>query len=116
VSPSDPLAAARLATALREMLDAGIPAIAADVRARADDVMTLADRYDIPVVTPRDAHAGIVALAPQDPPALAAALANHGVTVTARGTTIRVSAHVGTGADSCASSATRSPTPRRRAV
>jgi hypothetical protein len=30
VSP-DPLAAARLATALREMLDAGIPAIAADV-------------------------------------------------------------------------------------
>lgn len=99
VSPSDPLAAARLATALREMLDAGIPAIAADVHARADDVMTLADRYDIPVVTPRDAHAGIIALAPQDPPALAAALANHGLTVTARGTTIRVSAHVGTGAD-----------------
>ena len=34
-----------------------------------------------------------------EPPALAAALANHGLTVTARGTTIRVSAHVGTGAD-----------------
>ena len=99
VAPSDPLAAARLATSLREMLDAGVPAIAAEVRGRAADVMALADRYDIPVVTPREAHAGIVALAPPDPPTLAAALANHGVTVTARGATIRVSAHVGTGAD-----------------
>ncbi|MBN9175925.1 MAG: aminotransferase class V-fold PLP-dependent enzyme [Microbacterium sp.] len=99
VAPSDPLAAARLATSLREMLDAGVPAVAAEVHARAADVMALADRYEVPVVTPRDAHAGIVALAPQDPPTLAAALANHGVTVTARGATIRVAAHVGTGAD-----------------
>lgn len=99
VAPSDPLAAARLATSVREILDAGVADVAAEVRARAADVIALADRYDIPVITPRDAHAGIIALAPRDPSALAAALANHGVTVTARGTTVRVSAHVGTGAD-----------------
>ena len=53
-------------------------------------------------MTPREAHAGIVTLLPAaaDASALAAALANHGVTVTARGASIRVSAHVGTGADS----------------
>lgn len=102
IAPSDPLAASRLATALHEFDDAGIPAIAAEVRERARSVFDLADRYDVPVLTPRDAHAGIIALepAPHDAPALAAALANHGVTVTARGSGIRVSAHVGTGADS----------------
>ncbi|PZU49694.1 MAG: aminotransferase [Microbacterium sp.] len=102
IAPSDPLAASRLATALHEFDDAGIPAIADAVRERARAVFDLADRYGVPVLTPRDAHAGIVALepAPQDAPAIAAALANHGVTVTARGASIRVSAHVGTGADS----------------
>lgn len=100
VAPSDPLAASRLAASLRELEGAGITAIADSVRARAQDVMALADQYEVPVLTPRDAHAGIVTLVPGDAPALAAALANHGVTVTARGATIRVSAHVGTGADS----------------
>lgn len=102
VAPTDPLAAGRLAAALREMTDAGIPAIAQELRARARDVMDLADRYAVPVLTPRDRHAGIVTLQPaaHDAAALAAALANHGVTVTARGATIRVSPHVGTGADS----------------
>ncbi len=73
----------------------------AELRARAKDVMNLADRYEVPVLTPRDAHAGIVTLlpVPQDAATLAAALANHGVTVTARGATIRVAPHVGTGAD-----------------
>lgn len=100
VAPSDPLAASRLAAALREFEAAGIAAIADEVRARAQDVIALADRYDVPVLTPRDAHAGIVTLAPDDAPALAAALANHGVTVTARGATVRIAPHVGTGADS----------------
>ncbi len=100
VAPSDPLAASRLAAALRELETVGIPAIADEVRARAREVMDLADRYEVPILTPRDAHAGIVTLMPHDAPALAAALANHGVTVTARGATIRVSSHVGTGADS----------------
>lgn len=101
VSPADPLAAARLATALREIQAAGVAAIAAQLRERARDVMTLADRYGVPVLTDRERHAGIVALVPEPAEAghLAAALANHGVTATARGGTIRLSPHIGTGAD-----------------
>jgi hypothetical protein len=55
------------------------------------------------VVTPRDPRhrAGIVTLAPapQDAGALAASLANHGITVTVRSGLVRVAPHVGTGAD-----------------
>ncbi|WP_424435161.1 aminotransferase class V-fold PLP-dependent enzyme [Microbacterium sp.] len=102
ISSGDPLAASRLAAALRELTDAGIPAVAAELRSRAHDVMMLADHHRLPVLTPRGRHAGIVTLLPdpQDAAPLAAALANHGVTVTARGATIRLSVHVGTGADS----------------
>lgn len=101
VAPTDPLAAGRLAVALREMTDAGIPEIAGEVRSRAQAVMDLADRYGVPILTPRDRHAGIVTLqpAPHDAAPLSAALANHGVTITARGATIRIAAHAGTGAD-----------------
>ncbi len=102
LAPIDPLAAGRLAAALREMTDAGIASIAAEVRSRAQDVMDLADRHAVPVLTPRERHAGIVTLLPATPDAapLAAALANSGVTVTARGATIRVAPHAGTAADS----------------
>jgi selenocysteine lyase/cysteine desulfurase len=102
VSGPDALAAARLAAAAREIRDAGVAGIASEVADRARHVMALADRYELPVLTPRDSHAGIVALAPepQDAGPLAAALANHGVTATARGGLVRVSAHAGTGADS----------------
>lgn len=101
VAPADPLASARLATALREIQAAGVAEIAAALRDRARDVMALADRYGVPVLTDRERHAGIVALAPEPAEAghLAAALANHGVTATARGGTIRLSPHIGTGAD-----------------
>lgn len=103
VTEPDPLAAARLATALRGVRDAGVPDIEAEIAARASDIMFFADRYEIPVVTPREPErrAGIVALQPrpQDVGALAASLANHGLTVTARGGMIRVSTHVGTDAD-----------------
>lgn len=101
VSPADPLAAARLATALREIQTAGVAGIAAQLRERARDIMALADRYGVPVLTDRERHAGIVALEPEPAEAghLAAALANHGVTATARGGTIRLSPHIGTGAD-----------------
>lgn len=101
VSPPDPLAAARLATAVREIAGVGVDAIAVELRRRANDVFALADRYGVPVLTPRDRHAGIVTLVPdpQDAAPLGAALANHGVTATARGGTIRISPHAGTGAD-----------------
>lgn len=103
VSGVDSLAAARLATSLVEIRDVGVAAIEAELAQRATDVMYFADRYDVPVITPRDpAHrAGIVALAPapQDAGPLAASLANHGLTVTVRSGLVRVSPHVGTGAD-----------------
>ncbi|MBW9093506.1 aminotransferase class V-fold PLP-dependent enzyme [Microbacterium jejuense] len=103
VAGDDTLAAARLATALREVADVGVPTIEAELAARASDVMFFADRYEIPVVTPREPErrAGIVTLEPaaQDAAPLAASLANHGLTVTTRTGRIRVAPHVGTGAD-----------------
>ncbi|MBW9110832.1 aminotransferase class V-fold PLP-dependent enzyme [Microbacterium trichothecenolyticum] len=103
VSGIDTLAAARLATALREVVDVGVADIESVLSERAADVMFFADRYEVPVVTPRqpERRAGIVTLEPaaQDAAPLAASLANHGLTVTARAGRIRVSPHVGTGAD-----------------
>ncbi len=103
VTEADSLSAARLATALRGVRDAGVPAIAAEVAERAGDIMFFADRYEIPVITPREPEqrAGIVSLQPrpQDVAPLAASLANHGLTVTTRGGMIRVATHVGTDAD-----------------
>jgi selenocysteine lyase/cysteine desulfurase len=103
VAGPDTLAAARLAASLREVAAVGVGSIEAELAARTADVMFFADRYDVPVVTPREParRAGIVTLAPtpQDAAPLAASLANHGLTVTARGGRIRVAPHVGTGAD-----------------
>lgn len=103
VSRADPLASGRLAAALREVRDAGVAAIESEIADRARDIMFFADRYEIPVLTPREPHerAGIVSLLPrpQDAAPLAASLANHGITVTSRGEIVRVGAHVGTGAD-----------------
>ncbi|MDE0545771.1 aminotransferase class V-fold PLP-dependent enzyme [Microbacterium sp. C7(2022)] len=103
VTAPDALAAARLATALAETAAVGVGVIEAEIAQRAADVMFVADRYDVPVVTPRDParRAGIVTLAPapQDAAALAASLANHGLTVTSRSGQVRISAHAGTAAD-----------------
>ena len=75
----------------------GIESIESELVARSGDVMFFADRYDIPVVTPREPErrAGIVALAPAPPDAapLAASLANHGLTVTVRSDLVRVAPH-----------------------
>ena len=94
---------ARLATALRDVRDVGVRSIEDAVSERARDVMFFADRYDVPVLTPREPEqrAGIVTLAPapQDAGPLAASLANHGITVTVRSGLVRVAPHVGTGAD-----------------
>ncbi|MEU1970089.1 aminotransferase class V-fold PLP-dependent enzyme [Microbacterium sp. NPDC019599] len=103
VAGPDHLAFARLATAVRDIVEVGIEAIERELVARSGDVMYFADRYEIPVVTPREPErrAGIVALAPapQDAAPLAASLANHGLTVTVRSDLVRVAPHVGTGAD-----------------
>lgn len=91
----DPLAAARLGVALREVADVGIAALAARIHERAELIMDLAVAHDFPLLTPREAHAGIVTLVPEPAEAapLAAALANFGIVTTARGDTIRLSAH-----------------------
>lgn len=104
VAGADHLAASRLATALRDVRDIGVGVIDEEISDRARDVIHIADRYEVPVLTPREPnrHAGIVTLAPQpqDAGPLAASLANHGLTVTVRSDLVRVSPHVGTSADS----------------
>lgn len=103
VSGIDTLAAARLSSALQDVVDVGVATIESELAARTGDVMFFADRYEVPVVTPREPErrAGIVTLAPapQDAAPLAASLANHGLTVTVRSGLVRVAPHVGTGAD-----------------
>ena len=103
ISVPDALAAARLATALREVRDVGVDVIERELAQRTGDVMFMADRYEVPVLTPREpeARAGIVTLAPavRDAAPLAASLANHGITVTVRANLVRVAPHVGTGAN-----------------
>ena len=103
VTRPDPLAASRLATALREVRDVGIDTIESELAERARDVIFFADRYEMPVLTPREPErrAGIVTLAPapQDAAPLAASFANHGLTVTVRADLVRVAPHVGTGGD-----------------
>lgn len=103
IAGADTLAAARLATALKEVADVGVATIEAELAARTADVIYFADRYEVPVVSPREPErrAGIVTLepAPQDAAPLAASLANHGLTVTVRSGLVRVAPHVGTGAN-----------------
>lgn len=100
LSNPSPIAQARLAAALEEIAEVGVPAIAARVSENAVRVIELADEFGIPIVSSRDERerAGIVVL---EPPAdqftvLVASLHNHGVTVTSRGSTVRVSAHATT--------------------
>jgi selenocysteine lyase/cysteine desulfurase len=106
VGRDDELAVTRLAAAATEFRDAGVPAIAREVTDRADALIACADKYGIPVITPRDAtrRGGIVAIepAPADTARLAAALTNSGLTVTARAGRLRLAAHAGTGADTIA--------------
>lgn len=98
INSADQLSVARLAIGLRDVRDAGVPMIEEAIRGRVDRIFEIADRYGIAVLTPRDAErrAGIVALAPEAPAALAAALSNAGVVATTRGSTVRVAAHAGT--------------------
>jgi len=104
VTEPDHLATARLATAVRDVRDAGVAEVADLVRQRAREIASVAERFGVPVVTPREAyrHAGIVSLAPEpsDTAPLAAALANHGVAASLRSGLVRMAAHAGTGEDS----------------
>lgn len=104
VASPDQLAVARLAMGLTTARDAGVAAIEAALMERTDRLFEIADSYGIAVQTPREyeQRAGIVTFLPENPAQLAASLANAGVRATARGTSIRVSAHVGTSDDTLA--------------
>lgn len=101
VSNLDPLAAARLAVGLRDVHDVGVASIETALAAQVDGILEVADRHGIPVVSPRapSRRAGIVTLAPEAPGRVAAALANAGLVVTARGVTVRIAPHAGTDAE-----------------
>ena len=101
VSVLDPLAAARLAAGLSEVRDAGVAEIESALAAQVDGILEIADRHGIPVTSPRAAsrRGGIVTLAPAEPGRVAAALANAGLVVTARGGSVRIAPHAGTDAE-----------------
>ncbi|MFP3344779.1 hypothetical protein R0J87_20080, partial [Halomonas sp. SIMBA_159] len=92
------LAAGRLAIGVRDVRDAGVAAIEARLGEQVDAVLEIADRHGITVASPRDRdhRAGIVSLLPDAPAHLAAAMANAGIVVTARGASIRIAPHAGT--------------------
>ncbi|MFP7832700.1 aminotransferase class V-fold PLP-dependent enzyme [Marisediminicola sp. LYQ134] len=98
----DPLAAAALATSLELTARVGVAAINSAVAERVSQLIDAADEVGLEVVSPRATteRAGIVVLAPPEHrlTALTAALFNHGVTATARGGTVRLSAHASTSA------------------
>ncbi|MEO7349588.1 MAG: aminotransferase class V-fold PLP-dependent enzyme [Terrimesophilobacter sp.] len=100
VTNASPIAQSRFSAALEQIADVGVSAIARKVQENARRVIEFADEFGIPVSSPRDdrERAGIVVLRP-DPDhltALAAALHNHGLSVTVRDTNVRVSPHVST--------------------
>lgn len=103
VSNPDFVAEARLAAALEEVVAVGVETIAQTISERVDRLIELADEFVIPVASSRDEseRAGIVVLQPEPEQLtlLAAALHNHGVSVTARETTVRLSVHAATSAE-----------------
>ena len=106
VSNPDPLAQARFAAALEEIALVGVSTINARLAANTARVIELADEFTLEVVSPRNEpeRAGIVVVVPpvERLTALTAALHNHGVTVTTRQGTVRLSPHVTTDDESFA--------------
>jgi selenocysteine lyase/cysteine desulfurase len=100
VSNPDPIAQARLATALEDVAQVGVPVIGERLRERVSDVIDLADEFGVTVSSPRAERerAGIVVLAPEPDrlTTLSAALFNHGITATVRQGAVRLSPHVTT--------------------
>lgn len=103
VSNGDAVAYARFAAALDETDAAGVERVEAAVADNVSQLIELADEYAVPVLSSRDERerAGILVL---DPPQelltlLSASLHNHGVTVTVRGGTVRLSVHAALSSD-----------------
>lgn len=100
ISNPDPIAQARLAAALEDIARVGVAAIGERLAEKVSRVIELADEYAVPVSSSRAEHerAGIVVLSPaiDQLTVLAASLHNHGVSVTTRQNTVRLSPHVST--------------------
>jgi selenocysteine lyase/cysteine desulfurase len=100
VSNPDPVAQARFAGALEEIVAVGVPAINARIADRVSRIIDLADEFAIPVTSSRagSERAGIAVLQPEPDrlTVLAASLHNHGVTATIRAGSVRLSAHAST--------------------
>ncbi|TPX00893.1 hypothetical protein FJ656_30420 [Schumannella luteola] len=97
---------ARFSAALEEIAEVGVAAIHARVAERVSAVIDTADEFALPVVSPRAEaeRAGIVIVRPEPDQLtmLAAALHNHGVSVTVRGGTVRLAPHASTDAETLA--------------
>jgi selenocysteine lyase/cysteine desulfurase len=104
ISNPSPIDQARFAAALEEIAAVGVGAIGARVAEKVSRVIDLADEYAVPVASSRaeNERAGIVVLEPaaDQLTMLTASLFNHGVTVTVRGGTVRLSPHVSTDEES----------------
>jgi selenocysteine lyase/cysteine desulfurase len=100
VTNPDPIAQARFAAALEEIAEIGVPAIAEQLAHRTSRVIDLADEFGIAVTSSRDERerAGIVVVTPEPDQltVLTASLHNHGLTVTSRRGSVRISPHVTT--------------------
>jgi selenocysteine lyase/cysteine desulfurase len=97
ISYPDAVAAGRLAAALEEIADVGIPTLHAEIAHNVSGIIDLADEYGLPVVSPRAEaeRAGIVVVEPlaEQLTVLVASLHNHGITATVRDGSVRLSAH-----------------------
>jgi selenocysteine lyase/cysteine desulfurase len=100
VSNPDPIAQARLAAALEEIAEVGVPELNARLAEKVSRVIDLADEFAIEIVSSRNEaeRAGIVVVRPEDDrlTQLSASLHNHGITSTSRQGSVRLSPHVTT--------------------
>jgi selenocysteine lyase/cysteine desulfurase len=97
-SDPDPVAQARLASALEEIATVGIPAIRDRITQNTSRIIDIADEFGLTVSSSRDEseRAGIVVLSPQADQltVLVASLHNHGVSATAEHGSVRLAPHV----------------------
>jgi selenocysteine lyase/cysteine desulfurase len=100
ISNPSPIAEARFAAALEDIASVGVSAINATMAGKVSRMIDLADEFGIPVTSSRaeSERAGIVVLEPaaDQLTMLTASLFNHGVTVTTREGSVRLSAHATT--------------------
>ncbi|WP_374010083.1 aminotransferase class V-fold PLP-dependent enzyme [Leifsonia sp. LS-T14] len=103
ISNPDRVAQARFAAAAEDVAAVGVEAIADAISDNVEEVLQLADEFAVPVTSSRSPgeRAGMIVLEPlpEELTALGASLFNHGITATVRATSVRISVHAGTTAE-----------------